>query len=168
LSEEKTKITNIKEGFNFLGWNFRKYNHHLKVQPSTESIRAIKTKIGMTVRKMSACTQEALIGNLNPIIRGWGNYHDGVSSWRSFRKVDRYIFYALWQWAKRRHPMKSAKWLKDRYWVQMGSRDWIFSTGKYNLKSISSIRYKSHRLIKVNKNCFLVENGEYYRNRKRA
>jgi len=117
---------------------------------------------------MSASTQEALIGNLNPIIRGWGNYHDGVSSWRSFRKVDRYIFYALWQWAKRRHPMKSAKWLKGRYWVQIGSRDWIFSTGKYNLKSISSTRYKPHILIKVDKNCFLVENREYYRNRKSA
>ncbi len=166
LSEEKTKITNIREGFNFLGWNFRKYNSHLKVQPSKESINAIKNKIGMTIRKMSACTQEALIGNLNPVIRGWGNYHNGVSSWRSFRKVDKYIFYALWQWAKRRHPMKSAKWLKDRYWIQIDSRDWIFSTGKYNLKSISGIRYIPHRLIKVDMNCFLVKNREYYRNSK--
>ena len=168
LSEKKTKITHIKDGFNFLGWNFRKYNSHLKVQPSTESIKAIKMKIGMTIKEMSACTQEAVIGNLNPIIRGWGNYHNAVSSWRSFRNVDRYIFYALWQWAKRRHPMKSAKWLKDRYWVRKDNRDWIFSTGKYNLKSISSIRYKPHILIKVDKNCFLVENREYYRRRKCA
>ena len=166
LSEEKTKITHINEGFDFLGWNFRKYNSHLKVQPSSESIESIKVKIGLSIKKMSACTQEAVIGNLNPIIRGWGNYHDAVSSWRSFRKVDRYIFYALWQWAKRRHPMKSAKWLKDRYWVQIGNRDWIFSTGKYNLKSISSIKYKSHKLIKVNKNCFLKENMKYFKTRR--
>jgi len=59
--------------------------------------------------------------------------------------------------------MKSAKWLKDRYWVQIGNRDWIFSTGKYNLKSISSIKYKPHKLIKVNKNCFLKEDMEYFK-----
>ena len=168
LSEKKTKITEVTAGFDFLGWNFRKYNNSLKVQPSAESIKAIKTKIGITIRMMSACPQEAVIGTLNPIIRGWGNYHDAVSSWRSFRKVDRYIFYALWQWAKRRHPMKSAKWVKARYWVRIRNRDWIFSTGKYNLTSISSIKYKSHKLIKVNKNCFLPEDMKYFINRGRG
>ncbi len=168
LSEKKTKITEVTAGFDFLGWNFRKYNNSLKVQPSAESIKAIKTKIGITIRMMSACPQEAVIGTLNPIIRGWGNYHDAVSSWRSFRKVDRYIFYALWQWAKRRHPMKSAKWVKARYWVRIRNRDWIFSTGKYNLTSISSIKYKSHKLIKVNKNCFLPEDMKYFINQGRG
>jgi RNA-directed DNA polymerase len=66
LSEEKTKITEVTAGFDFLGWNFRKYNNSLKVQPSAESIKAIKTKIGITIKMMSACPQEAVIGTLNP------------------------------------------------------------------------------------------------------
>ena len=56
--------------------------------------------------------------------------------------------------------------MRHRYWIQIDSRDWIFSTGKYNLKSISSDKYKSYQLIKVDKNCFFVENKEYYRNRR--
>ncbi|MBB6482690.1 hypothetical protein HNR50_004395 [Spirochaeta isovalerica] len=166
LSEEKTKITHIDEGFDFLGWNFRKYNSRLKVHPSSESIQSVKAKIGSTIKEMTACSQESVIGALNPIIRGWGNYHDAVSSWRSFRNVDRFIFYSLWRWAKRRHPMKSTTWLKERYWFCKGNRDWIFGTDKYKLFNISGIRYKSHILIKVNKNCFLKEDMEYFKTRR--
>lgn len=167
LSEKKTKITNIKDGFDFLGWNFRKYNNNLQVHPSKDSVKNIKARIGSIISDHLAASQDELIGELNPVLRGWSNYHNAVSSWREFRAVDRYVFYSLWRWAKRRHPMKQMKWVKDRYWTSTKSRDWIFISGKYKLFCISSVRYKRHSLIKVNMNCFLKEDMGYFDSRKK-
>jgi RNA-directed DNA polymerase len=80
LSEEKTLITNIDKGFDFLGWNFRKYNGKLLVKPSKISIDRVTRKISDIIKKAKAWKQEDLIAVLNPIITGWSNYHQSVVS----------------------------------------------------------------------------------------
>jgi group II intron maturase len=67
-----------------------------------------------------------LIDQLNPKIRGWANYHRHVVSKRTFGRVDHAIFSSLWQWARRRHPNKSLRWIKPKYFDRRGNRDWSF------------------------------------------
>ena len=135
LSDEKTLITHIDNGFDFLGWNFRKYNGKLLVKPSKKSIDKFTEKISETIKRGKAWKQEELIDNLNPTIIGWTNYHRSVVSSEIFNKLDSRIWNMLWHWAKRRHPDKSKHWIANKYWHSGGNRNWVFSEGNKQLKS---------------------------------
>ena len=111
LSVEKTQITHIDDGFDFLGWNFRKYKGKLLINPSKKSIERVTRKIGDVIKNGKAWKQENLINSLNPIIIGWSNYHRSVVSSGVFNKLDEIVWNVLWSWAKRRHPNKSRTWL---------------------------------------------------------
>ena len=165
LSQEKTIITNIDQGFNFLGWNFRKYNGKLIIKPSTESIKNLKGKVHEIVKTSMGMAQELLIERLNPVIRGWCNYHSSVCSKETFQKVDRYIFYQIWRWSKRRHSNKSKGWIKDRYFERIGTRDWIFKTDGLQLYFASSTPIKRHMLIKMSANPYWAKYDDYYAKR---
>ncbi|RDK10026.1 group II intron reverse transcriptase/maturase [Cupriavidus lacunae] len=128
LSEEKTRITHIAEGFDFLGQNVRKYNGKLLIKPAKKSIKSLTEKVGAIIKNNASGTQEALIRQLNPVIRGWAQYHRHIVSKAIFSSIDSHIWLRLWNWAKRRHPMKGARWVKQRYFRHDGNRDWIFAT----------------------------------------
>lgn len=166
LSKEKTKITHINTGFNFLGWNFKKYNDKLIIKPSKESYKSIINQIRKVIKKNRTIKQENLIKILNSKIRGWCNYHKSACSKKSYQSLDKDIFYALWGWAKRRHPNKPKQWLKDRYWITNNNRDWIFSDGNIKLIFASDTRIVRHRLIKFSANPYLKEYDRYYIDRK--
>ena len=121
LSEEKTKITHIEEGFDFLGWNIRKYDGKLLTKPSKKNVKAFLGKIREVVKANDAAKQETLIDLLNPMIRGWVNYHQGAVAKETFAKVDHEIWKAVWNWATRRHPNKGTKGVKDRYFTRIGN-----------------------------------------------
>jgi len=131
LSETKTKITHISEGFDFLGQNVRKYrfgkpNEKLLIKPSKKNVKAFLEGIRETVRKFRGSSQESLIKILNPKIVGWANYHKHVVSKDTFVKIDSDIWRALWSWALRRHPMKSRFWIRQRYFDVVGTRSHVF------------------------------------------
>jgi len=67
LSEKKTTITHIDDGFDFLGWNFRKYKGKLLIKPSKKSIDKVTQIIGDRIKDGMAWTQEDLIDTLNPV-----------------------------------------------------------------------------------------------------
>src|SRR3990170_6410834 len=121
LSDEKTLITHIDDGFDFLGWNFRKYAGKLLIKPSKKSIDKVTEKISNIIKKGKAWTQEELIDALNPIVTGWSNYHQPVVSSEIFSKLDSRIWDMLWHWAKRRHTDKSNYWTAVRYWHTVGN-----------------------------------------------
>ena len=127
LSDEKTRITHIEEGFDFLGFNARKYNGKLLIKPSKKNIKAILEKVRDTIKTRKGASAEELIKTLNPIIRGWANYHQHVVSKRTFSYVDSQIFNSIWQWCCRRHQNKGNRWVKDKYFASSDSRNWIFS-----------------------------------------
>jgi RNA-directed DNA polymerase len=124
---EKTKVTHIAEGFDFLGWNFRKYDGKLLIKPSKKNVKAFLGKIRETVKGNKAAKQENLIGLLNPMIRGWANYHKETVAKETFAKVRREVWKVVWQWATRRHPNKGLHWIKERYFKPDGKREWIFT-----------------------------------------
>ncbi len=88
LSEEKTRITHIEDGFDFLGWNVRKCGGKLLIKPSKKNVKAFLDDIRDTVKANKTAKQENLIGLLNPKIRGWVNYHRGAVAKETFQKVE--------------------------------------------------------------------------------
>src|SRR6202166_3561024 len=127
LSPTKTVITHVEHGFDFLGQNVRRYpNGKLLIKPSKKNVKTFLAGIRATIKAALGMSAADLIEQLNPKIRGWANYHRHVVSKRTFGCVDHSIFSSLWKWARRRHPNKSPRWFKPKYFAQRGNRDWSF------------------------------------------
>ncbi len=170
LSEEKTLITRIDRGFDFLGQNVRKYDGKLLIKPSRKNVQAFMDKIHETFRNHRGSKAEALIHDLNMKIRGWANYHKHVVSAKTFSYVDGYIWNEAWQWVKRRHRNKSIQWLKKTYWSK-GSKPGRFSTvvkdkngnpRTSELIKAHSIHIQRHIKIKSDANPFDPEHQQYF------
>ena len=148
LSEEKTRITHIDKGFDFLGMNLRKYKGKLLIKPSKENFNAIAKKIRDIISNHKTVKQSVLIKLINPLIRGWSNYHSGNVAKSAYNKLDSIIWEKLWQWCCRRHPNNGKRWIKKKYFKQEGSRNWIFKadTGETLLKALDT---KIIRHIKI-------------------
>jgi RNA-directed DNA polymerase len=144
LSPEKTKITHINDGFDFLGWNFRKYDGKLLIKPSKANIQAFLEDIKKTIKSMATAKQEDVISALNPKIRGWANYHKGVVAKETYNKVDREIWEILRNWCKRRHPNKPNGWIRLKYWKRKEGRNWVFASKEGQLVSASDTKIIRH------------------------
>ena len=158
LSPEKTVITHINDGFDFLGWNFRKYKGKLLIKPSQKSIKSITQKLKTIVSKAKSWTQDKLIKTLNPVIRGWANYHRHIVAKDTFRKLDSYLWEITWRWGKRRHPNKGHKWIANKYWTSEGTRNWIFQSKETKLLKFSDTKIRRHLLPKLDANPYFNRN----------
>src|ERR1043166_3839544 len=127
LSPEKTVITHIADGLDFLGQHIRKYHGKLLIKPSAKSIKSLLRKVRGVIKDNKSAAAGSLICQLNPIIRGWAMYHRHAVSAHVFQSVDHAIFQALWRWAKRRHPNKGVRWVKARYFHTIDDRNWVLS-----------------------------------------
>src|SRR5215207_4726966 len=126
LSEEKTRLTHINEGFDFLGQNVRKYNGKFIIKPSKKSLAAFMAKVRAVIKANKQTKAGELIAYLNPMLKGWANYHRHAASSRTFSKVGAAVFGMLWRWALRRHRRRSKKWIKAKYFGHVGDRNWVF------------------------------------------
>lgn len=165
LSEEKTLITEIYKGFDFLGWNFRKYSgDKLLIKPSKQSIQKVINQFREIINKHRGVSQDVLISKLNPVITGWSNYHQGAVSRKAFEKVDHLLFQMLWKWATRRHDNKGKRWIKNKYWKVEGSKHWVFKGDVKRLKKMSDVKIIRHIRLKLNQNPYIHK--EYFESRK--
>jgi RNA-directed DNA polymerase len=127
LSQEKTKITHIEEGFDFLGFNIRKYkNGKLLIKPAKANIKEFLEAIRKTIKANSAAKTEDLIHLLNTKILGWANYYRHTVSSKTFSIIDHCIYQALDRWIRKRHPNKGKRWLKTKYFRNRGLCTWQF------------------------------------------
>lgn len=165
LSPTKTKITHISEGFDFLGWNVRWVKDGLRTTPSRKNRLAFYDKLRQTIREHRTAKQEVLIGKLNPLIRGWAQYHRAVAVRDTFHKMDHLLFKALWRWSRRRHPNKARRWIKQRYFRKEGGRDWVFAVGKLRLVHFTAFPYREHYKIKSEANPYDPEWESYFAER---
>jgi len=172
LSQEKTKITHIEEGFDFLGVNVRKYDGKFIKKPSKKSIKSFLANIRKVIKSNPTVKTENLIYLLNPKIRGWTNYFRHHCAKKTFSYVDHAIFQALWQWVHRRHPRKSGGWAKRKYFRQSHLRNWVFSakTSKGNnpatyidLFQASAVPIKRHIKIRAEANPYDPKFKEYFK-----
>lgn len=127
LSQEKTRITQITAGFDFLGQNVRKYAGKLLITPAKKNVASLIDKVRTFIKANAGATQANLIRTLNPIIRGWAMFHRHIVAKARFSWLDHQIWQLLWRWATRRHPMKPAGWVKNRYFRILGCKHWVFA-----------------------------------------
>jgi len=127
LSPEKTLVTHIEEGFDFLGQNVRKYNGTLLIKPSKKNVQTFLRGLKETLDRNKMATAGEIVMLLNPKIRGWANYHRHVVSSRMFSYVDDRLWHMLWRWCRRRHHNAPRRWITDKYFGRHQGRNWIFT-----------------------------------------
>lgn len=128
LSHEKTQITHIEAGFDFLGQNVRRYRcGKVLIKPSSSDVKTFLSKVQETIDSSGDLTAGEMIQRLNQQIKGWAMYHRYASSKRTFTHVDSRIFQKVWHWCRRRHPNKGRKWIKEKYFRRDGQRHWVFT-----------------------------------------
>jgi RNA-directed DNA polymerase len=175
LSEEKTRITHIDQGFDFLGWNFRTYSGKLLIKPSRKNVQTFYRKVADTISGNKAVKQEDLIRLLNPMLRGWAQYHSPVVAKQAYSRMEHLVFQRLWRWSKRRHPQKNTEWVRGKYFHAVGGRSWVFgatvarddgSRGLLELYQLNGTVIRRHKKIKGDFNPFdptLEQYGEQLR-----
>jgi RNA-directed DNA polymerase len=169
IKEAKTKIVHSTEGFDFLGTNIRHYptgeyrssktvkgertGLTLLIKPSQTSIKKHYRRIAEIINNHNALSQGILIRNLNPIIKGWGNYYKPYVAKEAFSKLDNLIHYRLRRWAKRRHPSKkSTHWIMNRYFDT--KKGWQFRDGGITLATHAEIEIERHTIVKGESSIF--------------
>jgi len=141
LSEQKTVLTHISQGFDFLGHTVRKYGDTLLITPAKSKVEIMRKKIGELIHSAVGLTQEAFLRQLNPRLRGWANYYRHGASKRTFNQLDYYVYKRVKRWMKRRHPNKSMKWKWRKYFSAAPngafSVRWAAKDGKSRVLSLS-------------------------------
>jgi RNA-directed DNA polymerase len=174
LSEEKTKITHISDGFDFLGFNIRKYgNGVLLIKPSKDSQKKFQEKAREIITSHKSIPQESLIRLLNPVITGWGNYYQHCSAAQVFQKMDFHIFQKLYQWSLRRHPEKGKGWVNNKYYHNHNGRKWVFASpfkGKkktelFPLKGLADIKIIRYAKVQQDANPYDPDWKVYFEER---
>jgi RNA-directed DNA polymerase len=173
LSAEKTCITHIEDGFDFLGQNVRKYKtgkrHKLLIKPAQKNVQAHLEKIREIVKKNKTLPAGKLILILNPIIRGWAQYHQHVVSTEIFSSVDDAIYQRLRRWTKRRHPKKSNEWVTKKYFKTVEGNNWVFygemEGQEYRLAEAARVPIKRYVKVKAEANPYDPEWETYYEKR---
>jgi len=175
LSQEKTVITHIKDGFDFLGQNVRKYNGKLIIKPSKKNVAAFLANIREVVKGHKAVKACDLVRMLNPKITGWAIYHRHICAKETFAHVDHAIFKTLLQWCVRRHPKKNKSWIVAKYFTEVpgegGGNRWTFF-GKEKkadggirlpiLQRASSVHIRRHIKIRADVNPYSPADNDYF------
>jgi len=170
LSKEKTRICSIEDGFDFLGFNIRKYNGKLIIKPSKKNIKNLLSKLKAIFNKNKSAKPINLIRQLNPVLRGWTNYFKHVCSKTTFRLIDQWLGKRLYKWLKRKHPKKSYKWIKSKYLQPPNSTgSWQFTAydrkSKAQLYRASSVPIQRHVKIQSEANPYDPKFELYFENR---
>jgi len=140
FNEDKTRIVHLSEGFDFLGFNVRRYNRKLLIKPSKAAIRRLRERLAAEMRALRGGNAMAVIATLNPIIRGWAAYYRGVVSSRRFKSLDDYMWKLTYKWVTWRHANKPKRWIVGRYFGKFNkfrNDHWVFGdrdSGAYLVK----------------------------------
>jgi RNA-directed DNA polymerase len=130
FNEDKTRIAHLSEGFDFLGFNIRRYpNRKLLIKPSQAAIRRVRERLAAEIRALRGGNAMTVIATLNPIIRGWAAYYRGVVSSRAFSSLDDYLWKLTYKWATWRHASKPKRWIVGRYFGKFNkfrNDHWVF------------------------------------------
>ncbi len=156
FSEEKTRITNLDEGFDFLGFSVRQYpskksrsGFKLLTRPSKKSVLAMRAKLKAAFREGHGKPVHDLIARLNPVIRGWANYFRTGVSGRTFGILDWYCCTRQRRWVVRQHPHKSWGWRKRQYWGNHRGKDmWVFGSKSHYMFKFAWTPIKRHTMVR--------------------
>jgi len=129
FNEDKTRIVNLDEGFDFLGFTVRRHNGKLLITPSKTAVKRVRERLRVELRALRGTNAQAVIARLNPIIRGWAAYYRTVVSSETFNALDHYLWKLTYKWAKHGHPNKPTRWIVRRYFGAFNKSrhdQWVF------------------------------------------
>jgi RNA-directed DNA polymerase len=130
FNEDKTRIVHVgRSGFDFLGFNVRRYHGKLLIKPSKAAIRRIRERLRTEIRALRGSNARAVISALNPVVKGWAAYYRGVVSKKTFSVLDDYLWTLTYKWATYSHPNKSKWWVSARYFGKFNkfrNNRWVF------------------------------------------
>jgi RNA-directed DNA polymerase len=140
FNDDKTRVVNLDEGFDFLGFNVRRYRDKLLIKPSKTAVKRIRARLRTELRALRGANAQAVLARLNPIIRGWAAYYRIAVSSRTFHALDAYLWKLTYKWARHSHPNKPRRWVTTRYYGRFNTARqdrWVFGdreSGAYLLK----------------------------------
>ncbi len=129
FNEDKTRVVSLAEGFDFLGFNVRRYGNKPLIRPSKAAVRQIRERLRAELRSLRGSNAHAVIKRLNPIIRGWAAYYRTQVSSQTFDVLDHYLWQLTYKWATFSHANKPTSWVTARYFGKFNrSRQdrWVF------------------------------------------
>jgi RNA-directed DNA polymerase len=153
FNEDKTRIVTLDEGFDFLGFNVRRYHGKLLIKPSKAAVRRIRERLRTEVRSLRGANAQAVIARLNPIIRGWSAYYRTVVSSETFTALDYYLWKLTYKWARHSHQNKPTRWVIHRYFgkfCKSRQDQWVFGdrdSGAYMLR-FAWTKIVRHQMVK--------------------
>ncbi|MFF0221052.1 group II intron reverse transcriptase/maturase [Streptomyces sp. NPDC004629] len=153
FNEKKTQVVHLEEGFDFLGFNIRRYSGKLLIKPSKEAVKRVRKRLTDEVFSLRGANAAAVVKRLNPIIKGWAAYYRTVVSKATFRSLDKHVWTLTYKWSRHTHPLKSKNWVVTRYFGEFNStrRDkWVYgdrASGSYLFK-FAWTRIDRHVMIK--------------------
>ncbi len=170
IQKEKTSITHIEEGFDFLGQNVRKYNGKLLIKPSEKNVKVFLEKVKVAIKERRYAAAIDVLQKLAPMIRGWSMYHRHIVAKDTFGKVDNEIWQMLRRWSCRRHSNKTRMWMKQKYFMRYKRQDWTFFAKDEHGKTetifkASSVKIQRHPKIRANANPYDKEEEAYFEQR---
>jgi RNA-directed DNA polymerase len=129
FNEGKTGIVPLNQGFDFLGFNVRRYSRKLLIKPGKAAIRRLRKRLATELRRLRGSNVMAVLAKLTPIIRGWAACYRGVVSSRLFSSLDHYLWQLLYKWATWSHANKPKSWIVGRYFGKFSkfrNDRWVF------------------------------------------
>ena len=178
LSEEKTKIVHLTEGFDFLGFHIKHYKvnntktgYKLLIKPNKETLKQTRREFRKIFLEHKGKSVRELIAAVNPVIRGKANYLRKVVASEAFQNLDHYLFKRQVRYAKYTHPNKSAGWQTKKYWGrlcrQRPNQKWVFGDKEYGayMLQFSWFKIERHPLVIKDYSPDHPELREYWENR---
>ncbi len=172
FNEDKTRVVNLDEGFDFLGFTVRRMSGKLLIKPSKAALRRHRRRLRDEIRSLRGANVATVLRRLVPIVRGWANYYRAVVSSEMFSALDRYLWRLTYKWAKHSHPKKSKSWIVNRYFGRFNKSRldrWVFGdrdSGAYLVKHAWT-RIVRHQMVKSSSSPDDPALAEYWANRRR-
>lgn len=163
LSEAKTRIVHVDQGFDFLGFTVRRYGGVVLTRPQQEKAVRHLRAIHDHLRRHRQATPSQIIGDLGPLIRGWANHYRHGASKHTFHSADHHVRAKLWRWAKRRHPTKTAAWIRSKYF----DGGWNFVDGRTRLARHDEVPVTRHSKVQGKRSPLNPEDRGYWELRRR-
>jgi RNA-directed DNA polymerase len=138
FNEAKTRIVSLSEGFDFLGFNLRRYpDGKLLIKPGAMAIKRLRERLAKEFRALRGSNVAAVLAKIVPIVRGWVAYYRTVVSSRVFHVLTGYLWKLTYKWACWTHPNKPKRWIAGHYFrkfEKFRNDRWVFGdkdTGAY-------------------------------------
>jgi RNA-directed DNA polymerase len=153
FNEDKTQVVSVDDGFDFLGFNVRRYNGKLLIKPSAAAVKRIRERLRVEMKALRGANARAVPQRINPIVRGWSAYYRTVVSSATFHALDRYMWALTYKWATYSHQNKPKSWIISRYYGQFDKARqdrWVFgdhASGTY-LQKFFWTKIVRHQMVR--------------------